>query len=114
MYAGGAVDLPLTGNLQNLNKVLSMLGSGSFYLDAGNGVNGTVIGVAASAQDAQQVHDALVGFIGLGRMLAPKNQPDLLRAFDGVQVSQEGSRIRVQIAEPEDVTEKVIGLWIKP
>lgn len=114
VYAGGAVDLPLTGNLQNLNRVLAMLGGGSFYFDAGNGVNGTVIGVAAGTQDARQVHDALVGFIGLGRMLAPKNQPDLQRAFDGVHVTQDGPRIRVQIAEPEDLTEKAIGLWLKP
>jgi hypothetical protein len=114
VYAGGAVDLRLSGNLQNLSKVLSMLSSGSFYCDAGNGVNGMVTGVAASAQDAQQVHDALVGFIGLGRMLTPKNQPDLQRAFDGVHVTQEGSRVRVQIAEPEDLAAKYIGLWLKP
>jgi hypothetical protein len=113
-YAGGAVDLPLTGNLQNLHKILSMVDSGSFFFDATNGINGTVTGVAANAQDAQQVHDALEGFIGLGRMLAPKNQPDLKRVFDGVRVLQEGQRIRVQIAEPEELAAKFIGLWLKP
>jgi hypothetical protein len=113
-YSGGAVNLPLTGNLRNLNKMLSMVDSGSFYFDATDGVTGTVTGVAANAQDAQQVHDALEGFIGLGHMLAPKNQPDLKRVFDGVRVLQEGQRIRVQIAEPEELAAKFIGLWLKP
>ena len=42
-YAGGTVDLPLTGNLENLNKVLGLLGSGTFYFDLTHGVNGTAI-----------------------------------------------------------------------
>lgn len=113
-YAGGPVNLPLTGNLQNLNKVLSMVSTGSFYFDASHGITGNVTAVAASAQDAQQIHDAMEGFIGLGRMLAPKNQPDLNRVFDGVQVSQEGQRVRVQISESEELAEEFLGLWLKP
>lgn len=112
-YAGGAVTLPLTGNLQNLNKVLSMVGNGWFYFDAANSLTGSVTGVAANAQAAQQVHDAIEGFIGLGRMLAPKNQPDLQHVFDGIHVTQEGQQVRVQISEPEELAAKFIGLWLK-
>jgi hypothetical protein len=112
-YAGGTVNFPLSGNAQNLTKVLGMLSAGMFYFDLTSGVNGLVTGVAANAQDAQQVHDALEGFIGLGRMMAPKNQPDLQRLFDGVHVTQEAQRVRVQIVEPEDLAAKLIGLLPK-
>jgi hypothetical protein len=113
-YAGGPVDIPLTGNLENVNKVLGLVGNGTFYFDVSDGVTGTVTGVAASVQDAQQVHDALEGFIGLGRMMAPKNQPELTRVFDGLRVLQEGQRISVKIAETEELAEKFVGLWLKP
>ena len=76
-------------------------------------VTGTATGVTPTTQDAQQVHDALEGFIGLGRMMAPKNQPELKRVFDGIRVLQEGQRIRIQVAEPEELAGKFLELWLK-
>ena len=112
-YAGGPVDIPLTGNLENVNKVLGMVMQGTFYFDLSSGVNGVITGDARNAEDARQVYDALTGFIGLGRMLAPRKQPELLRVFDGVQVSQEGQRITVKVAEPEELAGKFIDDWLK-
>ncbi len=112
-YAGGPVEVPFTGNLQNVNKVLSLVKSGTFYFDVSSGVIGTANGVATSAQDAQQVHDALEGFIGIGRMMAPKNRPEVARIFDGIRVSQEGQQVRLQIAEPEELAEEFLKLWLK-
>jgi len=107
-YLGGPVDLPLTGNLQNVNKVLSLLASGTFYFDFTDGMKGTLTGVAANAQDAQQVHDGLQGFLGLGRMMTPKTRPELARVFDGIQVVQEGQRVSVKVTEPEDLAGALI------
>ena len=69
-YVGGPLDLPLSGNLANVNKVLGLMGNGMFYFDVRQGVAGTITG-GANAQDAQQAHDGLVGFLGLGRMMIP-------------------------------------------
>ena len=107
-YLGGPVDVPLTGNLQNVNKVLGLLTSGTFYFDFTDGLKGTLTGVAANAQDAQQVHDGLQGFLGLGRMMTPKTRPELARVFDGIQVLQEGQRVSVKVTEPEDVAGTLI------
>lgn len=107
-YLGGPVDLPLTGNLQNVNKVLGLVASGTFYFDFTDGAKGTLTGVAANAQDAQQVHDGLQGFLGLGRMITPKTRPELARVFDGIQVVQEGQRVSVKITEPEDLAGTLI------
>jgi hypothetical protein len=113
VYLGGPVDLPLTGNLENVNKVLGLIGNGIFYFDLSQGVTGTVTGVAANPQDAQQAHDGLAGFLGLGRMMIPKNQPDLTRALDGIQVTQDGQRVSVKITESDELAGALIGLVLK-
>jgi hypothetical protein len=112
-YTGGPVDLPLTGNLQNANKVLGLLGNGIFHFDLSHGVKGTITGVAANAQDAQQAHDGLAGFLGLGRMMAPTNQPELVLALDGIQVSQEGQRVSLRVAEPDELAWTLVQLLLK-
>jgi hypothetical protein len=112
-YVGGPVDLPLTGNLQNVNKVLGLVGSGISYFDVSQGVTGTITGVAANPQDAQQAHDGLVGFLGIGRMMMPKNQPDLARALDGIQVTQEGQRVSVKMTESDEMAGTLVGLLLK-
>jgi hypothetical protein len=112
-YTGGPTDLPLSGNLENVNKVLGLMGNGVFYFDVSQGVTGTITGVAATVQDAQQAHDGLVGFLGLGRMMMPKNQPDLARALDGIQVTQDGQRVSVKIAESDERAGTLVGLLLK-
>lgn len=113
-YAGGPVNVPFTGNLQNVNKVLGMIGKGVFYFDVTQGVNGTILGDARSAQDAQEVRGALEGFLGLGRLMAPKNRPELLRVFDGIHVAQEGQRVVVKVEESADLAGQFLDGWLKP
>ncbi|MSV35226.1 MAG: hypothetical protein EXQ47_06450 [Bryobacterales bacterium] len=112
-YAGGPVDIPFTGNLQNVNRVLGMIGQGVFYFDLTQGVTGMVRGDARTAQDAREVHDALEGFLGLGRMLGPKSQPALLRVFDGIHVAQDGPRVTVNVQEPADLAGEFLDRWLK-
>ncbi len=113
VYGGGSLDLPLTGNLANVNKMLGLVGNGIFYFDVTRGVTGTITGIAANAQDAQQAHDGLAGFLGLGRMMIPKNQPNLARALDGIQVTQDGQRVSVKIIESDELAGALVGLVLK-
>ena len=113
MYVGGPLDLPLSGNLANVNKVLGLMGNGLFYFDVRQGVSGTITGVAANPQDAQQAHDGLVGFLGLGRMMIPKSQSDLGRALDGIQVTQDGQRVSVRITESDELAGMLAGQLLK-
>jgi hypothetical protein len=112
-YAGGQVDVPLSGNLANAKKVLAMIASGSFFFDFSDGVQGTMTGAAANERDAQQVRDGLAGMLGIGRMMAPKNQPELSRVFEGISVAQEGTRVTVKIAEPEELAGSLVAMWLK-
>ena len=101
VYAGGPVDLPLTGNMANVNKMLGMVDSGDFYFDLSAGVKGAV--TADSAQ-AQQLEDALNGLIGLARMGAPKNQAQL----GTFQVSRVDRRVSVAVEAPPELLELVL------
>ena len=112
-YMGGPVDIPFTGNLRNVNKVLGMIGQGIFYFDLTQGVSGIIRGDARSAQEAQEVHDALEGFLGLGRMMAPKNRPELARIFDGIHAAQDGQRVTIKVEETADLTGEFLDRWLK-
>jgi hypothetical protein len=98
VYAGGPVDLPLTGNMANVNKMLGMVDSGDFYFDLSAGVKGAV--TADSAQ-AQQLEDALNGLIGLAKMGAPKNQA----LFDTIRVSRVDRRVSLAVDAPPELLE---------
>jgi hypothetical protein len=55
------------------------------------------------ASAARQIHDALRGLIGIGRLSTPDNQRELLRFFDAIQVSQEDRTVRVRASIPLDL-----------
>ena len=58
--------------------------------------------------DAKTLADSLRGLAGLARMAATRNQPDLQRAFDGLQVKQDGRRVNVNVDLAEDLAEKLV------
>jgi hypothetical protein len=110
-YVGGPVAIPaLPGNLANLNKVMNSIQSGLAYLDLRTAVNGLATGICGTEQEAVQLHDALQGLIGMGRMMAPKNQPQLTKLFDGLRVTVESRNVNIHIEEPEDLLDTVLNL----
>lgn len=112
-YIGGPVALPpLSGNFANLTKVLNSIQSGLAYLDLRVALNGLATGICGTEQNATELHDALQGLVGLGRMMAPKNQPALGKALDGIRVTKESTKVNVHIDEPEELLDPVLDLWL--
>jgi hypothetical protein len=113
-YDGGPakLDLPEGGNLSNVNKILQSIQSGTFYLDLRMGMTGLVAGTFASEKDAQDLSGAIKAFIGLGRLSAPNDQPDLQRFWDGLRVTQEARIVRTHIDVPEEIVEKTVSIWL--
>jgi hypothetical protein len=108
-YVGGPVTIPpLPGNLANLSKVLNSIQSGLAYLDLRTAVNGLATGICGNEQGATELHDALQGLIGVGRMAAPKNQPEITKIFDGIRVTVESRKVNVHIDEPEEVLDTLL------
>ena len=82
--------------------------SASVYFDLRDGVKATARGNTGKEADGKQLHDALRALVGLGRLSAPDNQPDLLAALDGVKISQAGTAVTLQIEESAELLEKLL------
>ncbi|MGH9593065.1 MAG: hypothetical protein ACRD5L_08230, partial [Bryobacteraceae bacterium] len=84
--------------------------SGLAYLDLRTAVNGLATGTCGTEQSANELHDALQGLIGLGRVAVPKNRPELSKLFDGLRVTVESRKVNVHIDEPEELLDPVLNL----
>jgi hypothetical protein len=91
-------DLPQTGNLANIGKVISMLESVTAAADMRSGLKLAVNGVCRNEQDAKSLSDAVRGLVGIGRLSTPDNQSELLRAYDGIKVEQQQRSVLVNAA----------------
>ena len=116
VYAGGPVHLPFeaNSNLGNLNKLVSLVQSGTLYFDLRDGLHGVVQGNCANEDGAQQVQGALKALVGLGRLSVPKDQPELAQVYDGIRVTEESGRVRLYLDVPQAMVDKFLGLWLKP
>ena len=107
-YVGGGATLPqLTGNWANLTRLLGSVASGSMHFDLREGLKGAAHGITLSDGEGKQLNDALRGLVGLGRLSAPENQPDLLRALDGFKVTEEGASVSIHVDESAELVEKL-------
>lgn len=86
--------------------------SGVVYFDLRDGLKGLARATAGNPDDAKKLHDTFKGLIGFGRLSAPADQPDMLRVFDGLQVSQDNNVVNVKVDESADLVDKLIGLAI--
>jgi hypothetical protein len=84
--------------------------SGLAYLDFRDGAKGVARAASSTEENAKELHDGLKGLIGFGRLSSPADQPDLLRAWDGFEVSREGKVVSVNIQESAELAEKLIRL----
>jgi len=100
--------IPETGNLSNLRPVLASVDSVAVGMDLRSGVKMEFTGVCRAAQDAKVIHDGLRGLIGMGRLSTPDNAPEMLRFYDGIQVTQEQQTVRVRADIPEEILERVL------
>ncbi len=82
-FVGGSVELPLTGNLANLERVLGMVGSGTFHATFDDKMHVTASLAATSDQSAQDLQGAVQALMALAKLTG--------------QVAREGAVLRVTI-----------------
>jgi hypothetical protein len=102
------------GNLANLRNVVIGLDSWTVGLDLRNGLKLEANCVYRSEADTKRVHDGLRGLVALGRMSAPKDSPELLRLYDGIEISQQKSALKVAADIPADSVTRLLGLFRRP
>lgn len=102
--------VPLSGNLANLNQVFDRLRQTTLALDLRQGANLSAAGLCGNEEDARQIRTFLKGVIGLGRLNSPSGQPELLRFFDSIIVSQNQTTVTLKAEIPQDLLESLIQL----
>ena len=111
-FSSSAIKLPLDSgsSLNNANKILSMIESGTLYLDLSHGLTGTAVATGRSDHDAEQLESGFTAMLSLVQVAMPKNQPDLQKVWDGVRLARQNREIRLQIDEPEDLAGQLVEL----
>jgi hypothetical protein len=113
-YAGGPVQLPFdtSGNLGNINKILSMIQTGTLYLDLSTGLAGVAEGTSATEENAEQLEGGLKAMIGLGRLSVSPKQPQLKMVWDGLRPTRENREVKLHIDEPEETLDGLFDLLL--
>ncbi len=101
--AGLADQLPGSGLLANLPRILTMLETLTLSADLRSGATLTAGGVCRTEQDARSLADAIRGLLGLARLGTPNRQPELLRLYEIIQVTNEQRAVRLQAQIPEEL-----------
>jgi hypothetical protein len=109
-YGGGPIQLPFdtSGNLGNVNKILSLIQTGTFYLDLSSGITGVAEGTSANDDNAEQLESGLKALIGFGRLSTSPKEPELLKAWDGLRPTRENRDVKLHIDEPEDTLDSIL------
>jgi hypothetical protein len=113
VFNGVLVEMPFRedSNLGNINTMIRSLDNGWVSADLSKGLDLKAVGNCKTADAAKQIHDALRGVIGFGRLSTPDNQPDLLKAFDGIKVEQQAKLVTITAQVPQDLVDKVLDLF---
>jgi hypothetical protein len=124
--AGDQVYAALTGGIENLNLPLPREGNMGNILQALRSVNSATLGmdltkgldsIAAvncnTERDAKFVHDLVRGLVGFGRLNTPDNQPDLLKLYDAIQVTQQQTQTKVTANVPQELADTFLDVWLK-
>ncbi len=104
-------NMPETGPAANFARIFRNLESAQFNADLNHGFNAFVQGSCKTEADAKSLADAARGLVGFGRLSVPEGQPQLLRVWDAIQVSQQGRDLSVSADIPSDLVEKLLQLF---
>jgi hypothetical protein len=100
--------IPESGNLANLRRILGSIQSSTAAIDLRSGLKMEASSVCQTEQDAKLIHDALRGLVGMGRLMTPENEPELLRLYDGIQIQQDLDSVRVLAEIPMELLDKFL------
>ena len=114
VFDGVLVDMPFRedSNLGNINTMIRSLENGWVAADLSKGLDLKAVGNCKTDDAAKQIHDALRGVIGIGRLSTPDDMPDLLKAFDGLKVQQQARVVSVNADVTQDVVDKVLDIFM--
>jgi hypothetical protein len=105
--------LPREGNLGNVLQALRSVDSSTLGMDLTKGLDAVAVVNCKTERDAKFVHDMVRGLVGFGRLNTPDNQPDLLKLYDAIQVTQQQAQTKVTADVPQELADRFLDLWLK-
>jgi hypothetical protein len=105
--------LPTGGNLGNVMQALRSVESAMIGMDLSKGLDAVAIVNCNTERDAKFVHDLVRGLVGFGRLNTRDDQPDMLKLYDAIQVTQQQAQTKVTANVPQDLADKFLDLWFK-
>jgi hypothetical protein len=105
--------LPREGNLANVMQALRSVESAALGMNLSQGMDAVAVVNCKTERDAKFVHDMIRGLVGFGRLNTPDNQPDLLKLYDGINVTQQMAQTKVTAEVPQQLADKFLDLWLK-
>jgi len=103
--------MPRANNGIDFSRIFRGLEDTWFEADFAAGVRASVHGRTRTDEDAVNLRDAAKGLIGLGRLSVPEKQPELLRIWDGIAVTQDGRNLLVSANIPENLIDKLVAMF---
>jgi hypothetical protein len=95
-------------NFGNLERAFSAIDTATISADLSRGLNLAIDAKYTGEAQAKQVHGALRGLIGIGRLTTPPEKPEMLRVLDAFVIAQEGAQLRVKADLAADLLAKVV------
>ena len=105
--------IPSEGNLGNIVHALRSVQSATLGMNLSKGIDAIAVVNCNTERDAKFVHDLVRGLVGFGRLNTPDNQPDLLKLYDAIQVTEQQAQAKVTADVPQELADKFLDLWLK-
>jgi hypothetical protein len=94
-------------------QALRAVNSAVIGLNLRQGLDGVAEVNCATERDARFIHDMLRGLIGFGRLNTREDQPEMLKLYDSLQVTQQQMQTKVTVNVSQDLADKFLDLWLK-
>lgn len=105
--------LPQEGNFGNITQALQGVDTGTLGINLSHGIDAVAVVNCNTERDAKFIHDLTRGAVAFGRLRTPDNQPDLLKLYDAIQVTQDHIQTKLTADVPQALADKFIDLWLK-
>ncbi len=102
--------LPRAGHAQasNFARIFHTMSYTSLALDLSGGLELRAQGLCQNGQDAKTLADAVRGLVALGRLSASDKDPEMMNAFDGIQVEERNNELGITAKLDQPSFEKLL------
>jgi hypothetical protein len=99
----------MAGNLMRAGRRVTQT---KMYAYLTQGLEMHVEAVAANPNDAAELRDTFQAAVTMGRTTTENSQPAMLKFFDGLSGSSEGSVVRIDVKEPLELVDPILEMLL--